>query len=270
MTGGRRLDTVYYEVIVGGTDIDDNNRENLFSDYNFDWGNKFYSTNNYCDMAEIVGLNKKQNKKKEKVTKILEEEVEMEEEENGDGNNSDSTLELQRKLRESFGVQVGSGENNQKKVNEQLKQLAKDMRSEGDKKKKKPKPKSIETNKKKNKEKKVTESPQKNKRDRPRKSGSNARMPTGWSFRLYIPTRGQKPRCQGCGRIINYSDYCVRYSFYEKSHYENPTRNQYHCYASCLQQMSAEHLDSFIEKYWIEPEVIEVKNEIIKMKKKNT
>ena len=50
VTDGCRLDTVYYEVIVGGTDIDDNNRENLFSDYNFDWGNKFYSTNNYCDM----------------------------------------------------------------------------------------------------------------------------------------------------------------------------------------------------------------------------
>ena len=123
VTDGRRLDTVYYEVIVGGTDIDDNNRENLFSDYNFDWGNKFCSTNNYCDMAETAGLNKKQNKEKDKVTKILEKEVETEEEENGNGNNSDSTLKLQRKPQELFGVQVGSGENNQKKVNEQVKQL---------------------------------------------------------------------------------------------------------------------------------------------------
>ena len=89
----------------------------------------------------------------------------------------------------------------------------------------------------------------------------------GWTFRAFIPTRGAKAKCVSCKRAIEYVDPCVRHVYIEKSGYMLPTRDQYHCYFSCLQKMKESHMELFLQKYWTEPEVVEVRNAIIKARK---
>ena len=100
--------------------------------------------------------------------------------------------------------------------------------------------------------------------NRPRKSDSSKRIPMGWSFRVCVPKRGDKPKCKGCKRVINCEDDCVRFQHHEKETHLFPVIDQFHCRCSCLMKMKREHLEKFLEKHWTENVVCEAVNAIRK------
>ena len=189
------------------------------------------------------------------------------------------TPELQKRLRKAFGIPLEdqvkeqepakkskSKEKGQLKVDEMLRNLHKDLASEAKNSKKKASKKS-EPAQKPDEQAAVTEEPKANS-GRRKRSTSKMRIPPGWSFRAYTPTRGQKPKCKGCKCTIGYEDPCVRYSFYENSRFQHRTVHQFHCRRSCIEGGVKESpLEQFLEKHWLEQEVDQVKKEIVKTRR---
>ena len=90
------------------------------------------------------------------------------------------------------------------------------------------------------------------------------RTPAGWCFRHFVPRRGPNPKCKGCGKKIGKSELAVKHSHVEKSTHRFRKVDQFHCQRSCIETVSQEHLDSFLQKHWLKREVIAVVNDIIK------
>ena len=82
-----------------------------------------------------------------------------------------------------------------------------------------------------------------------------ARIPLGFSLRQSTQKRGQKPKCKGCGLLIDYADACIRHKHREKVHYKRDTIDQYLCTVECVSKMSNEHLRLFVKKKWVQPVV---------------
>ena len=91
-----------------------------------------------------------------------------------------------------------------------------------------------------------------------------ARIPMGFSLRQSNQKRGQKPKCKGCGLMIDYADACIRHKHREKVHYKHDTIDQYHCTAECIRKMSKEHLHLFVKKRWVQPVVKSVVSSVSK------
>ena len=94
------------------------------------------------------------------------------------------------------------------------------------------------------------------------KSASKQRIPHGFSLRENIQSRGPRPTCQGCGKRIEYGQNTIRHNWKEKKNFNYNTISQYHCEATCLQKLSREHTRSFMEKRWVEAEVVKVVREL--------
>ena len=109
-------------------------------------------------------------------------------------------------------------------------------------------------------DKKLKASPAKVKLNTP-KAKKKKRIPTGLSLREYTPRRGDKPRCQGCFRKIEYHEDCIRNKESTSRIVGGvpftPDTHQYHCWPSCLMAMNTRDLHKFMTKKWQEKVVIE-------------
>ena len=94
------------------------------------------------------------------------------------------------------------------------------------------------------------------------KSASKQRIPHDFSLQENIQSRGPRPTCQGCGKRIEYGQNTIRHNWKEKKNFNYNTISQYHCEATCLQKLSREHMRSFMEKRWVEAEVVKVVREL--------
>ena len=107
---------------------------------------------------------------------------------------------------------------------------------------------------------------EKEKRDRRR--SMPIRIPAGFSLREREQTRGTKPKCQGCGETIEYSDSCIRHKYRSKKGHKYDKTAQYHCTVDCLSRMKPKsHLIQFIEKKWSQRQVVNVVRELKRQRK---
>ena len=94
------------------------------------------------------------------------------------------------------------------------------------------------------------------------KSASKQRIPKGFSLRQKVPSRGRRAKCAGCNNLIEYEDCCIRHRYRKVEQFEYDDVNNYHCRATCLMKMKPEHLVMFVDKKWVEPDVVRVVKEI--------
>ena len=100
------------------------------------------------------------------------------------------------------------------------------------------------------------------------KSASKQRIPKGFSLRQKVPSRGRRAKCAGCDKLIAYVDCCIRHRYRKVEQFEYDDVKNYHCRAKCLVKMKPEHLVMFVDKKWIEPDVVRVVKEIQHLCKK--
>ncbi len=251
----KTLDTVLYEVLEGqGTSSDPlKNEKNLFDDYDYDWSQSFHVSNPYPGHTDY---------------------------------SSEDTAELGAKLRSATGYSSPSKKQNspgttkkqqqhesQGDMDKKIRKLNNDLSKASNSPTKRNSTKVTGKKAAKRKEPlpKTKDSPDLEERKKKRKSSGSVtvkRIQKGWFYRHTAPSRGPKPACKSCGAPIEYTDECVLHGYYEKKHFKQLTRDQYHCRKSCIQNMSRATFDDFMEQFWTARPVLEVIKDINKENKK--
>ena len=78
----------------------------------------------------------------------------------------------------------------------------------------------------------------------------------GFSRRLHVPTRGQKPRCKGCKKTIDCSDVCLLHNW-KKDGDKHASYDRYHLNVKCLGKLRKFHWNQLTSKDWSDDPVVD-------------
>ena len=100
------------------------------------------------------------------------------------------------------------------------------------------------------------------------RGASKERIPKGFSLRQKVPSCGRRARCAGCLKFIEYKDSCIRHRYRKTEKFTFDDIDNFHCRATCLLKLAKDRLGSFLEKKWVEQDVVRVVKEIQHLHKK--
>ena len=79
---------------------------------------------------------------------------------------------------------------------------------------------------------------------------SSAKKKTQWGFHRRTPQkRGQRPRCKGCNKIIDYAEGCIKH-VWKNPNLKHPSDWTYHIATKCLSKMKDVHKIQFANMDW--------------------
>ena len=102
---------------------------------------------------------------------------------------------------------------------------------------------------------------------------TSERKKTEWGFFRRTPQRrGQRPKCKGCNKVIDYAEGCIKH-VWKKPGLRYKSDWTYHIHAKCLNKMTDVHKTQFVNMDWkgdkpIERVVDEMKGNVVKKSEK--
>ena len=81
------------------------------------------------------------------------------------------------------------------------------------------------------------------------KAGSPKKKPTWGFFRRDAQKRGQRPKCKGCNKSIDYSELCIKH-IWKKQGLKHKNDFTYHCNVKCLSKLNPVHKTQFANMDW--------------------
>ncbi|KAL3912678.1 MAG: hypothetical protein SGARI_001029, partial [Bacillariaceae sp.] len=82
---------------------------------------------------------------------------------------------------------------------------------------------------------------------------SSGPIPYGFSYAMAVQPRGQRAKCKGCKKTIDYHEQRLRHQFKRRDGKNYNNINQYHCDYACISRfMEPSHLKELKKKKWKE------------------
>ena len=91
------------------------------------------------------------------------------------------------------------------------------------------------------------------------------RKVTGWSMPRASPKSGPLPKCRGCNKPIERYEKRLRNKFQSKQYHKFEQVWQFHLKVSCLVNLRAEHMKSFLAKKWTTKRAQEVQKSLAQL-----
>ena len=98
----------------------------------------------------------------------------------------------------------------------------------------------------------------KNRKSKVNEEKKVSRIVMGWSMPRNNHKHGLKPKCKGCGKVIERNEDRVRHRVHLMWDHKIKQADQFHLRASCLFALEGDAMKSFLDKKWSQKKAREV------------